>query len=217
AATTSDQSSPRDDELRELAKSGPAPAEEKTSDSRASETAVTAAPPPPQAPAAQPKDKKEADGDSAVANNRAKKTTTDDRAEPPARAESEYVSRDQAGSGGAARPASPRRSTRSIRGETAARGRTAPVDGADESREDAESKKKDNESETRVVAGRRFRRQDGRWVDTAYRAPQATVNVARGSEQFRALVADEPELRRVAEQLGGEVIVVWRGRAYRIR
>ncbi|HEX8472580.1 MAG TPA: zf-HC2 domain-containing protein [Pyrinomonadaceae bacterium] len=73
------------------------------------------------------------------------------------------------------------------------------------------------EAETRSVGGRGFRRQDGAWVDTAYRSGQATTNVRRGSEQFRALVADEPDLRRIADQLGGEIIVVWRGRAYRIR
>jgi hypothetical protein len=41
--------------------------------------------------------------------------------------------------------------------------------------------------------------------------------MTRGSERFRALVADEPEIRQIAEQLSGEFIVVWKGRAYRIR
>ncbi len=71
--------------------------------------------------------------------------------------------------------------------------------------------------ETRSVAGRQFRRQKSAWVDTAYRAGQATVNIQRDSEQWRALIADEPELRRIANTLGGEVVVVWRGRAYRIK
>jgi hypothetical protein len=71
-------------------------------------------------------------------------------------------------------------------------------------------------AETRSVSGRQFRRQGGAWVDTAYASGRATVNVTRGSEQYRALVADEPPLRTIAEQLGGEVIVVWKGRAYRI-
>jgi hypothetical protein len=71
--------------------------------------------------------------------------------------------------------------------------------------------------ETRSVAGRQFRRQKSAWVDTAYRAGQATVNVRRDSEQWRAFIADEPELRRIADALGGEVIIVWRGRAYRIK
>jgi hypothetical protein len=41
--------------------------------------------------------------------------------------------------------------------------------------------------------------------------------VRRGTEGYRALVADIPELGRIAEQLGGEVITVVKGRAYRIR
>jgi hypothetical protein len=72
-------------------------------------------------------------------------------------------------------------------------------------------------TETRNIGGRQFRRRGGAWVDTAYSSGQASVNVRRGSEQYRALVADEPGLRSIAEQLGGEVIVVWKGRAYRIR
>lgn len=72
-----------------------------------------------------------------------------------------------------------------------------------------------NAVESRAISGRQFVRRDGAWVDVAYRS-QATTNVKRGSEQYRALVADEPGLRAVANQLGGEVIVVWKGRAYRI-
>ncbi|MDQ1523374.1 MAG: hypothetical protein QOE47_1298, partial [Pyrinomonadaceae bacterium] len=67
-------------------------------------------------------------------------------------------------------------------------------------------------AETRSVAGRKFTRQDGAWVDAAYRAGQSYTVVRRNSEQFRALVADEPQLRRVADALGGEVTVVWKGR-----
>lgn len=71
--------------------------------------------------------------------------------------------------------------------------------------------------ETRSVGGRRFRRQGDAWVDTAYRPAQATVNVGRGSEQYRSLVGDEPGIGRIAAALGGEVVVVWKGRAYRIK
>lgn len=74
-----------------------------------------------------------------------------------------------------------------------------------------------NDAETRTVSGRRFRKERGIWTDTAYDSSTATVNVARGSEQFRALVADEPEIKKIAEQLDGEVIVVWKSQAYRIR
>jgi hypothetical protein len=65
------------------------------------------------------------------------------------------------------------------------------------------------------VGGRRFRKQGGAWVDTAYNSSSPTTNVARGSEHYRTLVADEPALRTITRQLGGEVIVVWKSRAYR--
>ena len=71
--------------------------------------------------------------------------------------------------------------------------------------------------ETRTIAGRHFRKQGNTWIDTAYQSSTATVNMARDSEQFRALVADEPAIGTIAKQLDGEVIVVWKGRAYRIR
>jgi hypothetical protein len=74
-----------------------------------------------------------------------------------------------------------------------------------------------NAVETRKVSGRLFQRQGNAWIDAAYASGRTTVNVRRGSEQFRALTADEPGLRSIAEQLGGEVIVVWKGTAYRIR
>ena len=77
-------------------------------------------------------------------------------------------------------------------------------------------KQTENETQTRTVAGRRFRRQGNVWIDTAYESSRPIINIARGSEQYRALVADEPPIRTIAEQLSGEVIVIWKGRAYRI-
>jgi hypothetical protein len=88
--------------------------------------------------------------------------------------------------------------------------------GRNKSESDMARKKTDSDVETRQVSGRRFRRQGNAWVDTAYEPSRATVNVARGSEQYRALVADEPGIRTIAQQLGGEVIIVWKGKAYRI-
>ncbi|MDT7602600.1 MAG: hypothetical protein QOF61_597 [Acidobacteriota bacterium] len=91
---------------------------------------------------------------------------------------------------------------------------------AQEARDDAENSnaaRDKSSTETRAVGGRKFRRDGDAWVDTAYHASQATTNVRRNSEQYRALVADEPELGRIAGALGGEVVVVWKGRAYRIK
>ncbi|HKO97867.1 MAG TPA: zf-HC2 domain-containing protein [Pyrinomonadaceae bacterium] len=74
-----------------------------------------------------------------------------------------------------------------------------------------------DDDETKTIAGRRFRRQGNVWIDTAYASSQATISVKRGSEQFRALIADEPEIRNIANALGGEIILVWKAKAYRIR
>ena len=75
---------------------------------------------------------------------------------------------------------------------------------------------RNNEVETRDVLGKRFTRNGSVWVDTDY-ASQATIKISRGLEQYRALVADEPGIRTIAERLDGAIIVVWRGRAYRIQ
>jgi len=72
-------------------------------------------------------------------------------------------------------------------------------------------------SATRSVAGRRFRKNGDVWIDTAYNSSAEVTNVTRGSEQYRALVADEPSIRTIAEELDGQIIVVWKGRTYRIR
>lgn len=84
-------------------------------------------------------------------------------------------------------------------------------------RPSGEKKNKAGEVETRTVAGRRFMREANAWVDAAYDSSRTPIRVARGSEQFRALVADEPDLRVIAAQLNGVVIVVWKNRAYRIQ
>jgi hypothetical protein len=70
---------------------------------------------------------------------------------------------------------------------------------------------------TRNAAGHKFRRDGGAWVDVNYKPSMSSTGVRRGTDSYRALVADIPELGRVAEQIGGEVVVVVRGRAYRIR
>ena len=72
-------------------------------------------------------------------------------------------------------------------------------------------------AETRSVAGRRFRKTGSVWTDTGYDSSSAVTVVKRGSEQYRALIADEPSIREIADALDGEVIVVWKGRTYRIR
>ena len=87
-------------------------------------------------------------------------------------------------------------------------------------RANSEANKKEKAAEaeaTTTVAGRRFRHEGNTWVDTAYNSSRAAISVARGSEQYRALVADEPGLRTIAQQLSGVVYVVWKNRTYRIQ
>jgi hypothetical protein len=95
----------------------------------------------------------------------------------------------------------------------AATGTMAP---ASAPREESRRDDKDSSAETRTVAGRRFRKQGGIWIDTAYDSPRATMNINRSSEAYRSLIADEPAIKTIADQLDGEIIVVWKGRAYHI-
>ena len=81
----------------------------------------------------------------------------------------------------------------------------------------AESKEREEAAETRSVAGRRFRKSAGVWIDTEYDSSKSITGVARGSEQYRALVADEPTIRTIAEALEGQIVLVWKGHTYRIR
>ncbi|MGB8511170.1 MAG: hypothetical protein WCD76_22560, partial [Pyrinomonadaceae bacterium] len=84
----------------------------------------------------------------------------------------------------------------------------------DDKAKDSSAKEDD---ETRGVGGHRFRREGGAWVDVNYKPTMPTTGVRRDTESYRALIADVPELGRIAEQLGGEIIVVVKGRSYRIR
>lgn len=89
------------------------------------------------------------------------------------------------------------------------------LSGAGKREDDADKDK--NNADTRTVAGRQFRKQGSAWIDTDYSSARAVISVTRDSEQYRALVADEPEIKKIADQLFGEIIVVWKGRTYRIR
>ncbi len=132
----------------------------------------------------------------------------------PPREQEKNQPRDEAGRHG------PSRSNTVVTGNRQADGlMTERGEAKAKSRRDSDDARKagDDEGETRTVSGKRFRRQGNAWVDTAYDSSRGTTNVPRGSEQFRALVADEPGIRTIAEKLKGLIIVVWNGRAYRIQ
>jgi hypothetical protein len=71
-----------------------------------------------------------------------------------------------------------------------------------------------NEAQTRSVGGRKFRKQGSAWVDQKFKSSMTLKSVARGSDEFNSL---DSGLRLIAQQLGGEVIVVWKGNAYLIK
>ena len=81
----------------------------------------------------------------------------------------------------------------------------------------AKLKRDELNANTRSVAGRRFQKKGGVWIDTAYDSSKDVMTVTRGSEGYRTLVADEPAIKTIADELGGEIIVVWKNRTYRIR
>jgi hypothetical protein len=105
-----------------------------------------------------------------------------------------------------------------VGGAATAQGAAAPPasrrEGAD--RDDKETAK-DSVAETRSVAGHQFLKQGGIWIDTAYDRTKAITTYHRDSESYRSLVADEPTIKTIADRLDGEIIVVWKGRAYRIQ
>ena len=68
--------------------------------------------------------------------------------------------------------------------------------------------------ETRSVGGRKFRRQGNAWVDAKFKSSMTLKSISRGSSEFDAL---DSGLRSIAEQISGEVIVVWKNKAYLIR
>jgi hypothetical protein len=103
---------------------------------------------------------------------------------------------------------------KSAREPNAPASKRRPSEGQREERADNEVARV---GDARSVAGHRFRREGGAWVDVNYKSSMASTGVRRGTERYRALVADIPEIGRVAEQLSGEVVVVVKGRSYRIR
>lgn len=66
---------------------------------------------------------------------------------------------------------------------------------------------------TRSVGGKIFNNVGGIWFDTAV-GKQKQKTVRRGTSEYQKLDAG---LRSIADQLGGTVVILWGGRAYRIQ
>jgi len=69
-------------------------------------------------------------------------------------------------------------------------------------------------TETRSVGGRKFRKQGASWIDLKFKTSMSLRTITRGSDEFASL---DSGLRSIASQLSGEIIVVWKNKAYRIR
>lgn len=67
--------------------------------------------------------------------------------------------------------------------------------------------------ETTSVGGKTFKRAGNGWVDSNYKG-QPTINITRGTNDFKKLDSD---LRGIAGNLGGTVIIIWKNKAYRIQ
>jgi hypothetical protein len=70
------------------------------------------------------------------------------------------------------------------------------------------------EADTRSVGGRTFKRQGNTWVDVKVKSSMSIKTISRGSEDFEKL---DSSLRSIAQQFGGPVVIVWKGKAYRIQ
>jgi hypothetical protein len=68
-------------------------------------------------------------------------------------------------------------------------------------------------SSIRTAGGKKFELRDGIWYDTSYTG-QRKKDFKRGTEKYIRLDAG---LRGIADQIGGTVVIVWNGQAYKIK
>lgn len=97
--------------------------------------------------------------------------------------------------------------------------RTATLAGRSNAGERQEEPKSDKaappeEADTRSVGGRKFKRQGNAWVDVKLKSSLSIITISRGSDDFEKL---DSGLRSIAQQFSGPVVVVWKGKAYRIQ
>ncbi|MEO7658038.1 MAG: hypothetical protein ABIV48_00355 [Pyrinomonadaceae bacterium] len=66
---------------------------------------------------------------------------------------------------------------------------------------------------SRKSGGKTFVNRDGAWYDTAYKN-QPTKNYRRGTDEYKKL---DSGLRKIVDEIGGTVVLVWKEKAYRIQ
>jgi hypothetical protein len=104
-------------------------------------------------------------------------------------------------------------SRNAISSQQMARNRSADRQSADAISVDGTQTAKSKAAETRTSGGRVFRLSRGAWYDADY-TQQATTTIRRGSKEYKKL---DSGLRSIAENIGGVVVIVWKGKAYRIQ
>lgn len=77
----------------------------------------------------------------------------------------------------------------------------------------AESVAENKAVESKTVGNKTFQNRGGVWTDTAYKGG-GLKTVTRNSDKYQKLDA---ELRRIADNFGGTVIVVWKNKNYKIQ
>jgi hypothetical protein len=70
------------------------------------------------------------------------------------------------------------------------------------------------EADTRTVGGRKFKRQGSAWIDVKLKSSMSIRTISRGSDEFEKL---DTGLRSISQQFSGPIVVVWKGKAYRIQ
>jgi len=90
-----------------------------------------------------------------------------------------------------------------------------PQPKAKTNRAEPDNKKKEayRAGETRSVGGKTFNNVGGIWFDSDYTS-QKQKNFKRGTSDYLRL---DSGLRSIADQLGGTVVILWGGKAYRIQ
>ena len=73
---------------------------------------------------------------------------------------------------------------------------------------------RDGATAIKQVGSKTFRRVNSAWVDSAYRENTLLRYVSRGSDDYKKL---DREVRNIAENMDGIVIVIWKSKGYRIQ
>jgi len=179
----------------------------------ASEQPLVAAAPPPQASPQMPKDEPASTADRDVKTEKERAAGKLDDATISADTAKRKAAEDQrelqsAAKNAPSKVAGPRQQQANAQNSVVTQGRT--VDGLATGTGAMLEKKAELR---RNVGGKTFEMRSGVWYDSAY-GGGGTKDIKRGTEKYLKL---DEGLRNIANSLGGTVVIVWDGRAYKIK